>query len=387
MVVSATTVLLVLVLRSLSRKYRLPRLDMLMALIVVAVLAAALGWSHTGIGGKPAVAVVGDIPAGLPAPHVPEFKLPGCGRWRASALAIACLGLLEALAISKSIAHRTKEPLDYNRQCLAEGLANLGGSFFQCLPGSGSLTRSAINFQAGAVSRWSGVLAAGAVALVIILFGPSARFIPKPALAGILLVTAAGLIDWQRLRYALHASRYDAGLVMVTALAAVFVSVELSILIGVALSILMFVPRASRITVNELTVGGDRFLRDRQPDDPRCNRMIILDLEGELFFGASPDLERSFDELKQKINAGMRIVILPRQADAKSRHGLHGAAPALSAGHGAEGSHGAPLRGARGFRPGDEELAFPRLAAGGADLSGERRPPRFCDRGRGALCL
>ena len=61
-------------------------------------------------------------------------------------------------------------------------------------------------------------------------------------MAGILLVTAAGLIDWQRLRDALRASRFDAGLVLVTALAAVFVSVELSILIGVALSIVMFVP-------------------------------------------------------------------------------------------------------------------------------------------------
>ena len=310
-VVSLTTVILVLGLRRLSRKHRLPRLDMLMALVVVAVLAATLGWSHPGIDGKPAVAVVGDIPAGLPAPHVPEFKLSWVRQMGASALAIACLGLLEALAISKSIANRTREPLDYNRQCLAEGLANLGGSFFQCLPGSGSLTRSAINFQAGAVSRWSGVFAAAAVAMVIVLFGPSARFIPKPALAGILLVTAAGLIDWQRLRYALHASRYDAGLVMVTALAAVFVSVELSILIGVALSIVMFVPAPRRITVNELAVGGDRFLRDRQPDDPRCNRMIILDLEGELFFGASPDLDAMLRRTEAKDQgAGMRIIIL-----------------------------------------------------------------------------
>ena len=305
----------------------------------------------------------------------------------ASALAIACLGLLEALAISKSIANRTREPLDYNRQCLAEGLANLGGSFFQCLPGSGSLTRSAINFQAGAVSRWSGVFAAAAVAMVIVLFGPSARFIPKPALAGILLVTAAGLIDWQRLRYALHASRYDAGLVMVTALAAVFVSVELSILIGVALSILMFVPRAARITVSELTVGGDRFLRDRQPDDPRCSRMIILDLEGELFFGAAPDLDRYFAELRQKINAGVRIIILrvkrTRNPDMVCMERFQHFLPR----HGAEGGHGAPVRGARGFRPGDEELAFLRLAADGADLSGERRTARLGDRGRGALRL
>ena len=54
-----------------------------------------------------------------------------------------------------SIANQTGQKLDYNRQCLAEGLANLGGGFFQCLPGSGSLTRSAINFQSGAVSRLS----------------------------------------------------------------------------------------------------------------------------------------------------------------------------------------------------------------------------------------
>ena len=385
--VSLTTVVLVLVLRRLSRRYRLPRLDMLMALIVVAVLAATLGWSHAGVGGKPAVAVVGDVPAGLPAPHVPEFNWAWVPQMATSAVAIACLGLLEALAISKSIANRTREPLDYNRQCLAEGLANLGGSFFQCLPGSGSLTRSAINFQAGAVSRWSGVFAAAAVAIVIVLFGPSARFIPRPALAGILLVTAAGLIDWQRLRYALHASRFDAGLVLVTALAAVFVSVELSILIGVALSIVMFVPRAARITASELTVGGDRFLRDRQPDDPRCNRMIILDLEGELFFGAAPELDRCFAELKQKIKDGMRIIILRVKRTRESRHGLHGAIPALPAGHGAERGHGAPVRSARGFRPGDEEPAFLRLAADGADLSGERRPARFCDRGRSALCL
>jgi sulfate permease, SulP family len=81
-------------------------------------------------------------------------------------------------------------------------------------------------------------------------------------------------------------------------------------LIGAALSIAMFVPRAARITVNELTVGGDRLIRDRQPDDPPCSRMIILDLEGELFFGAAPELDRYFAELKQKINAGLRIIIL-----------------------------------------------------------------------------
>jgi SulP family sulfate permease len=308
--IGLATLLLVIGLRRVSRKYGLPRVDMLLALTIVAALAAALGWTHANGGGRSAVAVVGQIPAGLPMPHVPHIKSDWIQKMAGSALAIALLGLLEALAIGKSIANRTRLPLDYNRQCLAEGLANLGGGFFQCLPGSGSLTRSAINFQAGAVSRWSGVFAAAAVAIVVLLFGPLAQFIPKPALAGILLITAAGLIDWPRLRYAIRASHYDAWLVAVTALAAVFVSVEFSILIGVALSILMFVPRAARIRATELVVGPDRFLRDRQPSDPRCKRMVILDIEGELFFGAAPELDRFFADLKQKIDSGPRIIIL-----------------------------------------------------------------------------
>jgi SulP family sulfate permease len=217
-----------------------------------------------------------------------------------SALAIAFLGLLEALAIAKSIANRTHQQLDYNRQCRAEGLANLVGAFFQCLPGSGSLTRSAINFQAGAISRMSGLFAAGAVALVVVLLAPMARYVPKPALAGLLLVTATRLIDWGRLRYALRASGYDAGLVLITALSAVFISVEFSILIGVGLSILLFVPRAARLRVSELVVTVEGVVRDRVPTDPTCGAMILSDLEGELFFGAAPELDRFFDELTKR---------------------------------------------------------------------------------------
>jgi SulP family sulfate permease len=307
--IGLATVVLVVSLRKVSRKYQLPRLDMLMALTLAAVVVAALGWSTPGADGKSLVAVVGHVPAGLPQFHVPTIKLPWIEQMAGSALAVAFLGLLEALAIAKSIANQTRQPLDYNRQCLAEGLANLGGGFFQCLPGSGSLTRSAINFQAGAVSRWSGVFAAGAVALVVILFAPLARFIPTAALAGILLVTAAGLFDRRRLARACRASRYDAGLVLATALAAVFVSVEFSILIGVALSILMFVPRAACLKVTELAVGNSRVVRERQPNDPCCTRMILLDLEGELFFGAAPELDRCFADLESRLD-GLRMIVI-----------------------------------------------------------------------------
>ena len=255
--------------------------------------------------------MVGNVPAALPSPHIPEIKFWWVRELSGSALAIAFLGLLEALAIAKSIAHQTRQTLDYNRQCRAEGLANLVGGFFQCLPGSGSLTRSAINYQAGAVSRMSGLFAAAAVALVVVLFAPLARYVPKAAFAGLILVTAVRLVDWGRLGYAIRASNYDAGLVLITAFSAVFVSVEFSILIGVALSVLLFVPRAARLRASKLVVSPERVVRERAPADPPCTAMILYDLEGELFFGAAPELDRYFDKLKQRTREeGIRYIAL-----------------------------------------------------------------------------
>ena len=138
-----------------------------------------------------------------------------------NAFAIAVLGLLEAVAMAKAIAHRTGQKLDINQQCLSEGAANLAGSFFQCIPGSGSLTRSAVNHQAGAVSQWSGVFSALAVAGTVLLFAPLAQFIPRAALAGLLMLAAFRMVDWKQLVFHLRATRFDAGVVLATALAAV----------------------------------------------------------------------------------------------------------------------------------------------------------------------
>jgi SulP family sulfate permease len=189
-------------------------------------------------------------------------------------------------------------------------LANLGGGLFQCMPGSGSLTRSAINFHAGAATRFSGIIAAVAVAATVLLFAPLARYVPKPALAGILMVTAWRLIDRQRLRFCLRATRFDAGVALATAGAALFINIEFSILIGVFLSFLFFVPRAARLHVSELVVGPDRVLRERLPEDPLCAKMALISLEGELFFGAAPQLEEQLDDLLRRVDQGVRIVVL-----------------------------------------------------------------------------
>src|SRR5580658_10102372 len=191
--VTIATVVLALTFGKVARRYRLPQFDMLAALVVVAVVAYFFGWTQLGIAGKTIIPVSGTVPASLPTPHIPVVSLSLIGKLASNSLAIAFLGLLEALAIAKSIANQTRQPFDFNRQCLAEGLANLAGGFFRCLPGSGSLTRSAINFQAGGATRFSGIINAFAVALAVLAFAPLARYVPKSALAALVLLTATRL--------------------------------------------------------------------------------------------------------------------------------------------------------------------------------------------------
>ena len=305
------TILVVLLLRRLINKFRLPKIDMLVGLILASLVAAYYGWSLPAANGKSIISTVGTVPAALPGFHLPEFRLDWTLQLFTGALAISFLGLLEALAVAKSISTYTRQPLDYNRQCLAEGIGNLVGGFFQSLPGSGSLTRSAINYQSGAVTRASGVYSGIIVAAVVLIGGPYARFIPKAALAGLLFITAARLIDWKRLAYAIRASRFDAILVGVTGLSAVFISVDLSILIGVTLSILLFLPRASKPGIRELIITPERIVRERQPGEDRAQSLLIYDLEGELFFGAAPELDRYLNGITSETErTGINHVVL-----------------------------------------------------------------------------
>src|SRR5262249_58984014 len=124
-------------------------------------------------------------------------------------------------------------------------------------------TRSAINYQSGAVTRLSGVFSAVAVCATLLLFGHLAEYIPLSAIAGMLIITAWRLVDRPRTRFALRASRFDAGLVGATALAAIFLSVEVAILVGTFLSFLLVVPRAALLRATEIVVGAGRGVRDR----------------------------------------------------------------------------------------------------------------------------
>jgi SulP family sulfate permease len=311
LLLSVTAVVLAVLLRRLVQRFGWPQIDLLTVLVVAAVVAYAASWSIPGSDGKTAVSVAAKVPQGLPAPHIPVVDVHSLAELSQGALAIAFIGLIEALSIAKAIAHQTQQKIDYNRQILAEGFANLIGGFFQSLPGSGSLSRSAINFHAGAVTRFSGIVAAATVAAALLLFAPLLHYVPQAALAGLLIITAIRLVDFKRPISTVKASRYDAGLVIVTAFTGVLIDLDKAVLLGIALSILLFVPRAAKLTAAELTVTPERVVRERIPTDPVDPSTVIYDLEGELFFGAAPELDRYFDTLRARIRTGeVKFVVL-----------------------------------------------------------------------------
>jgi SulP family sulfate permease len=290
--ISGGSVVLTLAARRVVRRYKLPQLDMFVVLVLVTSAAYVFGWSHPGSNGKAALSLIEEVPAALPDFHIPVIEWNWIGHLSSGAFAIAVLSLLETLAIAKAIAYKTRQPLDFNRQCMAEGIGNLVGGFFRCMPGAGSLSRSAINHQAGAATKMSGIFTAGLVALLVLVFAPLTRHIPKAALAGLLIVAASRLIDLQRVRYITRASGYDVVLLAGTTLATLVVGVEFSILLGVLASALLFIPRAAKLTIRQLVVTDEGVVRERVASDPPAHSVVIHDLEGELFFGVAPDLER-----------------------------------------------------------------------------------------------
>src|SRR5262249_23522205 len=118
------------------------------------------------------------------------------------------------------------------------------------------------------------------------------------------------LVDRQQLKFYLRATNFDAWIVVLTAISAVAVSVEFCVLIGVFLSFLLYVPQAARVQITELVMTPQRLIRERLESDEVCNRIRIFSLEGELFFGAAPELEKHLEMVAEIAESGARVIVL-----------------------------------------------------------------------------
>lgn len=303
--VGLASIALVLLLRRFKRWIGWPLLpELLIVVVVMAALSAALGLEARG------VRVVGEIPDHLPLFSPPVIDAVWAREHLPGALSIGLLGLLEAVSMAKSIAAVTRQKLDLNQQCLSEGVANLAAGFFGAMPGSGSLTRSAINQQAGARTQWSGVISALAVAGIVVSIAPYASHVPRAALAGILMLTAGRMVNLHDLRYHMRVSRFDATIVLATAISAVAISIEFCVLIGTVLSFALTVPRAGNLRLTQFVVDPQGHVHERLPEDHPCPRIQIYSFEGEFCFAAVVNLDQQMDHIEESLLPETRVVIL-----------------------------------------------------------------------------
>ena len=227
------------------------------------------------------------------------------------AFAIAFLASLENTVMSKSLASRSGGQTDVNQDMLSVGMANIATSLVAAMPASGSLTRSALNYESHSKSRLSSIFCGilcllGFFALVKL---PIVENIPKTSLAALVIGIAISLFNWKNIRICLRSTPDDALVIITTFAATLLTRLDYAIFIGVGLSITLFLRKASKPHLVEYEMSDDGDLRELNKKDKRQIPSIsIVHVEGDLFFGAA-DLFRT--QVQQTIaNENLKVIIL-----------------------------------------------------------------------------
>ena len=234
------------------------------------------------------IATVGALPASLPPLSTPDFALGTIKELAPTALAVTLFALTEAVSISRSLAARSGQLIHGNQEFIGQGLSNIAGSFFSSYVATGSFNRSAVNFQAGAVTPLAAIVAGLALMAVVPAVGPLGAWLPNATMAGILFVVAWGLVDWTEIRRILRASRGDAGVLLITFAATLLLELDFAILLGVLASLIVYLHRASQPSVL-VRVPDSRSPRRQFTTDAKlseCPQLAIVRIDGALFFGA-----------------------------------------------------------------------------------------------------
>ena len=262
------------------------------ALLAIAAAGLALHW--LGLDGQ--VKVVGQIPRALPTPtwlavDVELLDLQMVRGLIVGSMAVAALGLMEAVASAQSLARISGQRLDTNQEFFGQGLANLAVGLLSGYPCSGSFTRSALAQQSGARTPLASVISGVTIMASMLLLAPLARMIPRSAIAGVLLVVAWGMVDQAGIRRVIRTSRSDVAAMVLTFGATLMLPLDFAVLAGVVFSLAWFVVRSSLPRV--FPVVPDPTFRHlvHDPELPVCPQLGVLTIRGPLFFGAVYHIE------------------------------------------------------------------------------------------------
>ena len=292
----------------LSKKIapKLPHL--LVAMIVGSLLAALLGGEAVGI------RFVGELPSALPTPSVPAFSYTNIQKLVPNAVAIALMGLIQSIAIGRSIAVKSKQRIDANQEFIGQGLSNMIGSFFSCFASSGSFTRSGINYDAGAKTPLTSVFAAVTLIGIVLFVAPLAAYLPMPAVAGVIVIVGWSLIDFNYIRHVQKASRRDNIVGIITTLATLFLDLEFAIYIGVILSLFFFLQGTSHPHIATMAPDPDHPRRQltyiiRKKSVKECPQLKIVRIDGSLFFGSIEHITAFFQQIRDEESSQYMLLL------------------------------------------------------------------------------
>ena len=283
--------------------------NLLVGLIVGSFVAFYLN------GEKNNIELVGEIPAHLPPLSVPDFSFASIRMLAPEAFAVALLGLIEAVSISRSIAIKSNQRIDASQEFMGQGLSNIAGSFFSSYAGSGSFTRSGVNYAAGAKTPMSAIFAAIFLMLIILLIAPLTAYLPVAAMGGVILVVAYNLIDIHHIKHIIKNSKSETAILFTTFFSTLFLELEFAIYMGVLLSLIIFLARTSTPEIVTLAVDPDtetgkrNLVNIHKKPLNQCPQLKIIRIDMSIYFGSLNHIQNQLHHIVQNENIRHIVIV------------------------------------------------------------------------------
>ena len=282
----------------------------LIAMGLAALAVAIFGLQDYG------VAVLESLSRSLPPrADLPLLDISLIGDLSTGALALAVIGLVEAMAIARSISSQTGQRLDSNQEFVGQGLANVATGFFSGYPCSGSFNRSALNLESGARTPLASVFAGLVVLVVVLVFAPLAVYIPLSAISALLILSAYSMINRKEIARIWQGTQGDRLIMIATLASTLLLPLQFAVLVGVMMSLAYYIWRTSLPQVHSVVPDEDfrHMVLQSTPlagqPRPACPQLGILEIQGDLYFGAAPQVESALLE-NLKHNSEQRYLLL-----------------------------------------------------------------------------
>ena len=273
----------------------LPKIpNVLVAVVLTTVLSWVIGFEAKG------GAVVGVIPEGLPKFSLPPFDFQLAVQLMTSAIIISLIGFMEAISIAKAMAAESRQRLDPNQELVGQGLSNITASMFNGYPVSGSFSRSAVNFGAGAKTGFSSVVTGIVVGITLLFLTPLLYHLPQATLGAVIIMAVVNLVKFKPIWHAWKVEKHDGIVAIVTFVLTLLFAphLEKGIEVGVILSLGLFVFRTMRPRIVELAMHEDGTLRDAKLYNlPRSSGVAVIRMDMSLYFANAGYLEEEILEL------------------------------------------------------------------------------------------